>query len=114
MYLLGGALANLALTCILETRGNKAPIEFVFTESGQKLTVSISESGSGIIAEKTLATFERWHQQPSIELDPNTAMLILAEKVVHVASRDNSPWGRLRLPDALVEISLPAHQPSAR
>ena len=112
MYLLGGALANLALTCILETRGNKGPVEMVLDESAQQLTVRYQKAGSRL-SPKTLAGFERWHQQQSVSLDPNTTMLVLAEKVVRLHQ------GRFVLNTSptsgpLLEMSLPLHPSSAR
>jgi DNA-binding response OmpR family regulator len=108
MYLLDGALANLALTCMLETRGSKAAVEIGFEEVDKKLKVTYQKSGAQFCP-KTLATFTRWHQQPSASLDPNSAMLILAEKVVHLHQ------GELTVSTApssgpLVEILLPSHQ----
>jgi len=112
MYLLGGALANLALSCMLETRGNKALIELAFNESGQKLKI-IYRKPESRLSPKTLETFARWHLEPSIDLDPNTAMLSLAEKIMLLHAGQFT----VEAPspsDALVEISLPIHQSSAR
>jgi CheY-like chemotaxis protein len=108
MYLLGGAIANLALTCILNTRGNKALVEISFNESKEKLTVSFDKPGSSL-SPKTLATFERWHADSNVSLDSNATMLVLAEKVSRLHQgqfvvKTSSP------PNGLVEISLPIQQ----
>ncbi len=112
MYLLGGALANLALSCITETRGNKSPVEIVFEESGQKLKVLYRKPGSAL-SPKTLSTFERWHQEPNACLNPITAMLVLTEKIVRLhqgqfSVNTSSPA------DLLLEITLPERQSSTR
>jgi len=112
MYLLGGALANLAMSCITETRGSKTPVEIVFEEAGQKLKVLYRKTGSPL-SPKTLTTFERWHQEPNASLDPITTMLVLVEKVARLhqgqfSVNTSSPA------DLLLEISLPERQSSAR
>jgi CheY-like chemotaxis protein len=112
MYLLGGAIANLALTCILETRGNKIPVEIAFTESEKSLKVSYRKPDS-TLSSKTLATFERWHADSCVSLDSNTAMLVLAEKVVHLHQGDFAAATSLPS-ETLAEISLLLHSSPKR
>jgi len=112
MYLLGGAMANLALTCIQETKENKALIEIAFNESGQQLKVLYRKPDSHL-SPKTLETFAHWRQDPSTELDPNATMLVLAEKVVRL-HQGQFIVNATAPSDVLVEISLPVHQSIAR
>jgi len=109
MYLLCGALANLALTCMLETRGNKGIVEIAFDEPGEKLQVRYRKAGASLSA-KTLETYQRWHQEPDLNLDSNAAMLILTEKVIRL----HEGQFNLKTPSGvLAEITLPSHPASA-
>jgi DNA-binding response OmpR family regulator len=105
MYLLGGALANLALTCVMATAGDKSPLKLVFDDSSGKLRVLFQKASLSL--PKTLRdSFEKWHQDPNASLDASTAMLVLAEKVVALHHGEftiipSSSSG------TLLEISLP-------
>lgn len=103
MYLLGGVLANLALTCIMETRSDNSPVKLVFDSSEKGLRVLYKKSGLEL--PKDLKTrFEHWHQNRNTSLDADTAMLALAEKVVH----QHKGQFILDVPSgSLLEISLP-------
>jgi len=108
MYLLAGALANLAATCIIETRVFKSPLEIIFEEHGDKLKVLFRKKGANLSA-LTLAAFDLWHKQPEATLDPTATILVLVEKAVRLHHGEflvgsGSPSNRL------VEITLPSHQ----
>jgi hypothetical protein len=103
MYLLGGALANLAFTCMMATRSDKSPMKIVFAHSGKDIQVVYAKSGRQL-PEDIRARFEHWHRDQKTSLDADTAMLALAEKVVDLHQGQfivNGSSG------SLVEISLP-------
>jgi len=83
MYLLGGALANLALTCMMATRSDKSPITLVFDDSGKELRLLYKKSDRQL-PEDLRTRYERWHQHRNSSLDADTTMLALAEKVVQL------------------------------
>lgn len=105
MYLLGGALANMGMACFLESRGNKSPLEIIFTQSGKTFTV-VFKRRDAHLSQKTLARFANWYRQQEASLDPNTAMLVLVEKAVQLhkgemtvnASAPNEPLLKITLP----------------
>jgi hypothetical protein len=85
MYLLGGALANLALTCVMETRGDKSPVTLVFDGSGKELELRVLYRKLNLQLPEYLRTrFEHWHQHRNDGLEADTAMFVLAEKVVQL------------------------------
>jgi len=108
MYLLGGALANLAATCIVETRAVKGPLEVIFEEDGSRIKVLFRKQGANLSA-RILAAFDLWHKQPEATLDPNTTILVLAEKAVSVHQGEFA-LGSASPSNRLVEITLPVSQ----
>ena len=112
MYLLGGALANLAMTCRLETIGDMMRRSNLFSPSRRTSSTSTSRKRERNYPMRTLATFGRWHQHPDRSIDPNTAMLILAERVA-MLHHGQFVVGTPSTSGLLVDLSLPARQPSA-
>jgi CheY-like chemotaxis protein len=108
MYLLGGALANLAFTCMMGTRSDKSPMKVVFSHSGKDLQVLYTKSGLQL-PEDVRVRFEHWHGEQKTSLDADTAMLALAEKVVHLHQGELMVNGSS---GSLVEISLPMNPAS--
>jgi len=108
MYLLGGAIANLMLTCLLETRSSKELVEIAFNESHHTLKVLYQKPGARLCG-KTLETLARWHQDPGTDLDSNTSMLVLAEKVA-LMHKGKFTVNASTVSGPLAEISLPLHQ----
>jgi YesN/AraC family two-component response regulator len=105
MYLLGGALATLAFTCMMETQDDDSPLKLVFAHSGLGLRVNYKKSGQQL-PEDMCARFENWHTHRDTSLDAETAMLAVAEKVVQLHQ------GQLKVnlvSGSLLDISLPVN-----
>jgi YesN/AraC family two-component response regulator len=103
MYLLGGALANLALICLMTTRGDKSPLKLLLAHSGKEFRIVYKKSDLPL-PEDLRARFEHWRQHRNTDLEADTAMLALTEKVVHLHKGQfivNGSSG------SLLEISLP-------
>jgi DNA-binding response OmpR family regulator len=109
MYLLGGALANLLLACLLETKSDASPVKLTFEVSNHRLRVAYTKNNSHL-ARETLAGVSSWRAQHKNSIAVSTAMLILAEKVVKLHH------GELNLNPSppsgtLLEIFLPLQHP---
>jgi len=104
MYLLAGAIANLTLSFVFDTRGQKAPMDIKFELQEQELKVTWQKIGAES-SSRALAVFEQWHQQPEVTLDPTAAMLVLAERAarMHQGRFKASPSQ-----DVLAELVIPA------
>jgi len=89
MYLLGGALANLAFTCMMATSSEKSPVKIVFTHSGKEFRVVYKKAGLQL-PEDMRSRFENWHHNRNTSLDADTAMLAWLKKS-SICTRDNSP-----------------------
>lgn len=105
MYLLGEMLANLALTCVMESRNDKSPVRLIFDYSKNRLRVCFKKSGLQL-PEDVRVRFEQWHQYRNTDLDTDTAMLALVEKVVELHQGQFITNGAS---DSLLEIVLPLH-----
>jgi DNA-binding response OmpR family regulator len=105
MYLLGGALANLAFTCMMETESDNSPLKLIFAHSGMEFRVLYKKS-SQQLPEDMCARFENWHNHPSTSLDADTAMLAVAEKVVQL---HQGQFNVNMLSGSLLNISLPVN-----
>jgi hypothetical protein len=108
MYLLGGALANLALICLMATRGDKSPLKLLLACSGKEFRVLYKRSNLPL-PEDLRTRFEHWRQHRNTDLEADTAMLALTEKVVHLHQGQfivNGSSG------SLLEISLPMNPSS--
>jgi YesN/AraC family two-component response regulator len=110
MYLLGGALANLALTCMVKTRGDKSPVKMVFAEEKEKLQVFYKKSDLQL-PEDLRARFEEWRRNRKAILQADVAMLALAEKVAQLHKGEIIFDGAF-VSGSLLEISLPLKPPA--
>ena len=109
MYLLGGALANLAFTCMMETQSNESPLKLVFAHSGMEFRVLYKKSGQQL-SEDMCARFENWHNHRHTSLDADTAMLAVAEKVVQM---HQGQFNVNMFSGSLLDISMPVNPASA-
>lgn len=110
MYLLGGALANLALACMLETREDPSTFTLRFNPSETMLQVVYKKSQARL-PESLLARYKHWQQHPTTALDANTAIVILAENAVH-QHQGQFVLNTSSDQDFILEISLPLSGPS--
>jgi len=105
MYLLGGALANLALTCMVKTKNDKSPVKMAFTEEKEKLQVFYKKSNLQL-PDDLRERFEQWRRNRKTSLRADAAMLVLAEKVVQMHNGEIVFDGAFVF-GSLLEISLP-------